>query len=233
MASVLPHGAFTVTFSAFRSALDQVPVVDPDGEIVGFGPGSTNWYGSGSFAVGLLDRLELGLSFQDVGRGEESSLLGAFGRLALMRPRVGGIGLAVGGRYLRPGGEGAGLEPGRLGVADPRLVERPDGGRDAFRTRFSPYLVATGGFQGPTSNLFPAYDVTLSVGVGGGTFSEGADLPFYAAGNSDGWFVGSAIHLGLGTGRLLTLQGEYNGFEVNAGLWSMSQAFGSGPWSWD
>lgn len=213
VASVLPHGRMAVTFSGFRLALDRAPVVDASGDLVGYGEPVRRWYGDGSIAVGLWDRLEGGISVQEAG---ETSLVGGFGRLALLRPENGGIGLAVGARYVAASGSGVRV-PGRLGIPDARLVARHPG-RRSLDTELTPYAVATGTFQGPRSSLFPAYDVTVSVGVGGGLFADGADLPFYAAGNSDGWFAGSALHLGLGSGRLLTLMAEYNGFEVNGGV---------------
>lgn len=108
---------------------------------------------------------------------------------------------------------------GRLGFIDPRLQrDGPATGAGGFDGEFSPYLVATGSFRGPDANLFPAYDVTVSLGVGGGLFSEGGGLEFYGPGHSSGWFVASSLHVGLGGGRALSLQGEYNGFDANGGL---------------
>ena len=48
-------------------------------------------------------------------------------------------------------------------------------------------------------------------------FQEGDQLSFYNFADSEGWFFGSAIHFGLGDSSLLTLMGEYNGFDLNIG----------------
>ncbi|MGI9627126.1 MAG: hypothetical protein ACR2QM_09840 [Longimicrobiales bacterium] len=214
VSSVIPHMAWVVSYSGFSASLDAPPRVDGAGDVVGSDPPFRSWLGDASLAVGLFDRLELGATLQDSGAGEREALLGAFGRAQLLRPESWGIGLAVGARYLRaPDGT---TQPGRVGIFDPRLVEDYGPTKDPFETAFSPYLVATATLPGPDTNLLPSYDLTLSLGVGGGTFSEGADLPFYAAGNSDGWFVGSALHVDIGANRLLNLMGEYNGFEANA-----------------
>ena len=218
-ASVLPRGTLLLSYSGFRSTLSRVPLVDTDGDVVGFGPGRDRWYSDLAVSLGLADRFELGASFQDVGTGGAPWALGGFGRVALLRPEDTGIGLAAGARVMAVGGGQASAALGRLGFTDPRLPrQQQDRGPDAFDGGFSPYVVATGTFRGPSANLFPAYDLTVSLGLGGGLFSQGGGLEFYGPGHSSGWFTASTLHLGLGEGRALILQGEYNGFDVNGGL---------------
>ena len=90
---------------------------------------------------------------------------------------------------------------GRLSLL-PRSVERLDlaaGARYVSSPSWSPYLVATAMLPGIETG--PAdYDVTLSLGWG------------------DGLFLGSAIHLSLGAGRLMHLMAEFDGLDANAGV---------------
>ncbi|NNM33893.1 MAG: hypothetical protein HKO53_12540 [Gemmatimonadetes bacterium] len=218
-ASVLPGGTLVLSYSGFGSSLGRVPLVDTEGDIVGFGPGRDRWYSDFALALGIADRIEVGASFQDPGGGGDPWAIGGFGRIALLRPERTGIGLAAGARWVAVGGGDGSAAVGRLGFIDPRLPRR-NGGTVAgeFDGGLSPYVVATGTFRGPAANLFPAYDLTVSLGVGGGLFSEGAGLEFYGPGHSSGWFAASTLHVGLGEGRALSVLGEYNGFDANGGL---------------
>ena len=49
-------------------------------------------------------------------------------------------------------------------------------------------------------------------------FSAGGDLDFHQDGTSGGIFAGAGIHIGMGSRRQLNLIGEYNGFDMNAGV---------------
>ena len=64
-ASVLPHLALTGTFSGFWASVGTTPLVDDSGAIVGLdNNGLEKFYGDGSIALGLFDRVELGASLQ-------------------------------------------------------------------------------------------------------------------------------------------------------------------------
>lgn len=101
---------------------------------------------------------------------------------------------------------------GRLALL-PRSVERFDlavGARYVSSPSWSPYLVATAMLPGIETG--PAdYDVTLSLGWGG-------DLGLHRESDTRGLFLGSAIHLSLGAGRLLNLMAEFDGFAPNVGV---------------
>jgi len=146
--------------------------------------------------------------------------LGAFGRLALLRPGPGGPGLAAGLRYLTSpsfgDGESGDLQPNRLGYPDWRVSRKAAAGGE-FGGNLSPYLVGTAVLPGFAAGPAP-YDVTLHLGWGGGLFSAGRELDFYRDADSGGLFAGAAVHLGLGGGRLLNLMAEFNGFDANAGV---------------
>ena len=221
VASVLPHMALAATWSGFRVSVAETVVPDNPGGAVPPGQRYERWFSDGSLTLGLLGRLEVGATLQHLaGADRGGKLLGTFGRLAFLRPRAHGIGLAAGFRYLTsPSFEDDGTgdaQPNRLGYPDWRVSRSAAGGGD-FGGNFSPYLVGTAvlpGFAaGPTT-----YDVTLHLGWGGGLFSAGRDLEFYRDADSGGIFAGAAAHFGLGGGRLLNLMAEFNGFDANAGV---------------
>lgn len=220
VASVLPHLAITGTWSGFWRDINQIPTVGSRGEITGFTAGPDGELsGDASFAIGLFNRLELGASIQELSSvGGEGDLYGFFGRLAILRPGNQGLGLAVGARYLTA--DGAGLQPGRLGMWDPNV--RSDytqpGGVTPFDSEFSPYVVASAALRGFTGRYVPKHDWTFSAGWGDGLFRDGRTAEWYASSYSDGWFLGAASHIELGhPNRILHLMGDYNGFDVNLG----------------
>ena len=220
VSSVLPHLHVTGTLSAFRSSLGQRVQIGEDGAVTGYGPGDTGLYTDGSMAVGLFDRLETGISLQSI--DDESSggnVWGLFGRVRLWEPVDQGLGLAVGGRWLTsPGFDGSGSwAPGRLGFADRRLRDEYAGEPRGLGTELSLYGVATAYLRGFDGGPLPENDLSLTVGYGSGMFKDGGDLGFYGSGHTNGWFMGGAVHLGLGPGSLLTLMVEHNGFDVNVG----------------
>lgn len=224
VASVLPHLAVTGTYSGFSLDVDGDVVVDEAGDAVGTGPPVEGWKSDGSLAVGLLDRLEVGATFQSFG-GEDGggTMAGGFGRLLLLRPgRSGGFGLAGGLRVVSaPSFEGAEpdveFQPGRLGFPDRRLRESFAGKGDV-NTVWSPYVVASAVLPGFESWLLPTHDVTLTLGRGGGIFSGGEDLEdWYGPDSSGGWFFGAAVHARLTETAVVNVVGDYNGFDVNLG----------------
>lgn len=218
-ASVLPHLGFTATWSGYWFDLNSVPVIDGSGRITGrTTPGRDNELsGDASVAVGLFDRLEIGASIQELESvGGAGDLYGFFGRLAILRPEAQGLGLAVGARYLTASGDG--VQPNRIGIHDPNVRESYTGRDDGFDTEFSPYAVASVMLRGFTGSYVPKHDWTLSVGWGDGLFREGNNFDFYESSYSDGWFLGAASHIELGSpNRILHLMGDYNGFDVNLG----------------
>lgn len=221
VASVLPHMAFTATWSGFRVSVPETVVPDRPGETVPPGGRFERWLSDGSLALGLFDRLEVGTSLQHfAGAARGGNVLGTFARLALLRPRAHGFALAVGFRHLTSpsfdDGQTGDVQPNRLGYPDWR-VTRATGGDGEFGGNFSPYLVGTAVLPGFAAGPVP-YDVTLHLGWGGGLFSAGQELDFYEDASSGGIFGGAAVHFGLGAGRLLNLMADFNGFDVNAGV---------------
>ncbi|MFC1661785.1 hypothetical protein ACFL3S_10095 [Gemmatimonadota bacterium] len=221
-ATVLPHLALTGTLSTFKLSLDNRLLVDAAGRVAGEGAPRDEWMADASVAVGLFDRVELGASLQSVGDAESGgTMVGGFGRLALLRPREGGLGLALGARYVSSpafdsAGRGEGYLPPRLGFPDSRFKNHD--GRGRLSTNFSPYVVGSILLQGPHTPFLLDYDLTLSVGFGAGMFTGGEDLSdWYSHSDSDGWMLGSALHLNLGAGIVLNLLADYNGFDLNLG----------------
>ena len=163
------------------------------------------WFSDGSVAFGLLDRVEIGATFQhsaDAAGG--GRMLGAFGRLSLLPASVRNVGLGVGARYVSgptyAGRGGRDYQPTRLGFPDPRFFIGAARAGEPVST-FSPYVVATALFPGFEAG--PEYEVSVTAGWGGGMFSAGSDLDFYGDGASGGIFAGSAIHFAIGRGRVL------------------------------
>lgn len=225
VAGTLPHMSLVVAYSGFGVNIDAPPLTDPGGNIIGVAAQPfEKWLSDASVTVGLFDRVELGATFQNFADAVDGGrLLGAHGRIALIRPEVRGVGLAVGGRLVQsPSFTGTGRNDyrvSRLGHPDSRVFETYSGvNRDDVQTSFTPYVVATGMLRGWDVGSLPPYDVTLSAGWGAGQFRDGEDLPFYAFTDSEGFFAGSALHLLIADNRLLNLMGEWNGFDLNFGV---------------
>lgn len=220
VAPVLPHMAFTATWSGFRVSAAETVVPDRPGETAPPGGRFERWFSDGSLALGLFGRLEVGASLQHfAGADQGGKMIGTFGRLALLRPRAHGLALAAGFRHLTSpsfGDESGEIRPNRLGYPDWR-VTRETAGDGEFGGNLSPYLVATAVLPGFAAGPAP-YDVTLHLGWGGGLFSAGRELDFHQDASSGGIFGGAAIHFGLGGGRLLNLMADFNGFDANAGV---------------
>lgn len=221
VAWVLPHMALAATWSGFRVSVPETVVPDSPGEAVPPGQRYERWFSDGSLALGLFDRVEIGATLQHLaGADRGGKVLGAFGRLALVKPRAHGLGLATGFRYLTSpsfgDGESGEPQPNRLGYPDWRVTRKVAAGGE-FGGNFTPYLVGTAVLPGFAASPV-TFDVTLHLGWGGGLFSAGQDLEFYRDAASGGIFAGTAAHFGLGGGRLLSLMAEFNGFDANAGV---------------
>lgn len=219
VSSVLPHLNVTATYSGFFAGLARRVEIDDAGGVSGFGPGRDEFLADGSLAVGLFDRAELGLtfqSFQDADAGGKQ--WGVFGRVRLWEPVDQGLGFAVGGRYVTSPSFGDGIDyaPGRLGFADDRVRTSYDA-FDGFGTNTTLYAVATAFLRGFDGGFLPENDMTFSLGYGGGMFKDGGELDFYAPGHANGFFFGTALHIGMGQRSQLTVMAEHNGFDVNLG----------------
>lgn len=96
VASVLPHLAITGTWSGFWRDVNAIPTVGPRGQVTGFAPGPDNELsGDASVALGLFNRVELGVSLQELESvGGEGNLVGFSGRLAILQPQDQGLGLS-------------------------------------------------------------------------------------------------------------------------------------------
>lgn len=218
-ATVLPHLTFTGTFSTFRTGLRRFDGAGGVGGGEGGVPRDNAWMSDGSLAVGLFDRAEVGLTFQSLG-GEGGSLVGGFGQLALLRPGERGLGFALGGRYVSAlSFDGiTGAQPGRFGFADPAFRKSATGPGAGLSTTFTPYGVATVLLPGGELPFVPPYDLSLSLGYGGGMFSQGGEFDFYTGSASEGWIAGGAAHIDVNENVLLNVIGDYNGFDLNAGV---------------
>lgn len=219
VASVLPHLVVTGTYSGFRVSVPSLVVVDRDGEGFASGEPFERWMSDGSIAIGLFDRVEVGTTLQHFGDvAEGGRMLGAFGRVSLLPSSVRHLDVAVGLRYVSAPSYGDrydhDFQPNRLGYPDSRIFDGAGGAE--FSSTMSPYAVATARLPGLEPD--PGFDVTLTAGWGGGMFSAGGELDFYGEGSSGGLFVGSALHLSVGRGRLVNVMAEYNGFDANAGV---------------
>lgn len=219
VALVLPHLAFTATYSGFGASAAETVVPDSPGGTVATGGRFERWFSDGSLALGLFDRVEVGATLQHwADRDRGGRIYGAFGRWAL-RPATRGLGLAAGFRYVTSpsfgDGDSGDTQPNRLGYPDWRVTRSAPGAVD-FGGNFSPYLVGTLVFPGFAGSA--PYDVTLHGGWGGGLFQAGRDLEFYRETDSRGVFAGAAVHFGLGDRRLVNLMAEFNGFDANAGV---------------
>ncbi|MCA9736639.1 MAG: hypothetical protein R3E98_06335 [Gemmatimonadota bacterium] len=224
VASVLPHMAIVGTYSGFPVSIDQTVQTNAAGDIVGRGAAYEKWLSDASIAIGLFDRVEAGVTVQNFSDAESGgSMVGAFGRVAIVRPEAQGLGLAVGARYVSPPSfdntSRDDYQPSRLGFPDARLTETygANSGRDDVNTQFTPYVVGTAQLRGFDSDIFPEHDFTFSVGWGAGMFKDGDQLPWYSFADSEGWFTGAALHMALGETSLLNLIGEWNGFDINLG----------------
>lgn len=220
VASVLPHMAITGTFSGFFMEMGRTVKTNAAGDIIGYGPGTASkFYSDGSVSLGLFDRVELGTTIQSLNDANAGgNMWGVFGRVNLFKPTNQGLGLAVGGRYVMAPdfNDATTYQPNRLGFPDARFKESYTGKEDVS-TELSLYAVSTAHIRGFDQGFLPKHDLTLSLGYGTGMFQDGDKLPFYKYASSEGWFVGSALHFGLGQNALLTFMGEYNGFDVNLG----------------
>ena len=217
-ASVLPHLAITGTYSGFFLKLDRTLQLDNAGDAIGYGGGVDEFYSDGSVAIGLFDRVEVGTTIQSLGDDAAGgNVWGLFGRVNLYQPTNQGIGFAVGGRYVTAPdfGNGVDLQPTRLGFPDGRFRQQY-AGMEEVKTDLSLYGVATAYVRGLDA-LLPKHDLTLSLGYGTGMFQRGDEYDFYRFADSEGWFMGSALHFAMGENSVLTFMGEYNGFDVNLG----------------
>ncbi|MCG6957421.1 MAG: hypothetical protein LJF04_15635 [Gemmatimonadetes bacterium] len=220
VASVLPHMMITGTYSGFFMKLDHTQLTDPaTGNVIGFGPSVNKQYSDASVAMGLFDRVEVGTTLQSFNnKANGGNMWGLFGRLELLNPGSQGLGLAVGARYVTAPdyGNSTDYEPGRLGFPDQRITNTYTGASDV-NTKTTLYGVMSAHIRGVDGDVLPPYDLTLAVGYGNGMFKDGKDLGFYNYTSSNGWFFGSAIHFQAGENGILTVMGEYNGFDVNVG----------------
>lgn len=219
VASVLPHLVVTGTYSGFRVSVPNLLIVDRDGEGFASGEPFEKWMSDGSVAIGLFNRVEAGATLQHFGDGAEGGrMVGAFGRISVLPSSLRYLDVAAGLRYVPAPTFGVrhdhDFQPNRLGYPDSRIFDGVGG--EAFNSTLTPYVVATARLPGLEPD--PGYDVTLTAGWGGGMFSAGRELEFYRAGSSGGLFVGSAVHLSMGRGRLVNVMAEYDGFDANAGV---------------
>ena len=219
VASVLPHMMITGTYSGFFMDLSRTIEIDMSGNEVGFGAPIKNFFSDASFTLGLFDRLEIGATLQSFNEPDSGgNMWGVFGRAQLLRPQSQGLGLAFGGRYVTAPNfeDGIAYQPTRLGIPDKRFRNSYVGLEDV-NTKLSLYGVATVHIQGFDQGALPEHDITFTGGYGSGMFKDGDELEFYRSIDSEGWFFGSAVHVGIGNSSILTVMSEYDGFDVNLG----------------
>lgn len=221
VATVLPHLTITATYSGFGLARHGASPSDGSSRGREGGNEGTQWLSDGSVAIGLFDRLEAGATLQHFAAASSGGrLAGGFGRLSVLPRSLERLHLAVGARYVSSPSfahdDRGGLQPNRLGYPDARVVGDPPGSRE-FRGNLSPYVVATAELPGLDGALF-GYHMTVSAGWGGGLFSAGGDLDFYRETTTGGLFAGAALHMTLGAAAGVSVLGEFNGFDANAGV---------------
>jgi len=219
VASVLPDGAFAVTYSGFFTTNETELLTDAAGGVTGQGPFDGGWRGDLAVAYGLWDFVEFGTTVQSLRSNDEGGpLLGVFGRLALVHAEKNGVGLAVGGRWLNGPdfGDDVAYSPTRLGIADRRF--RRDLGGETNTSGFTFYAVGSFDLEGPDTALLPQHDWTLTGGWGSGLFREGDGFDWYEDTDSNGWFAGAAVHMEVAPGKVLTVESEHNGFDLNVGM---------------
>ena len=221
VSSVLPHLTITGTWSGFFTNHDRSAIIDPAAQVVGWEePVESRYYSDGSITLGLYDRAEIGATVHSLAdESDGGDVWGLFGRVSLIQPENQGVGLAVGGRFVRAPdfGDDNNYQPTRLGISDRRLRDSYLGYTDEVQNEASLYAVTTAYFRGPAIRGLPEHDFTLTAGYGTGMFQGGDFLEFYRFADSDGWFVGSALHVEVADGKLLALMSEYNGFDINFG----------------
>lgn len=217
VAAVLPNLALRANWSGFWVTADRDPEVDASGDVVGPGDAPAGFHGDASFSMGFLERVELGTSVQSfTAEADGGHLVGAFGKLLLLDPSRSGLGVAVGGRWLRAPDYGDGVEraPTRLGFGDRRARAEFTDGR-TLDTQLTLYGVATLTLPGLTYPWLPPNQFTLTGGYGTGMFQEGGDLPWYAPSGTGGWFAAGSWEVAAGERTVLALSAEHNGFDVN------------------
>ncbi len=222
-AAVLPHLALVGTASGFWVDIDNNLAVSEHGWISGTSGPFEEFYQDAAVALGLFNRIDLGVVLHSLNDGEagggSGTLAGAFGQLALLSPGAAssGLGFAVGLRTVtQPDyGSGGAHATGRLGFPDNTF--RSYGPDHELNTQWTSYAVASAFLQGLDNAWLPMHDFTFSLGWGNGLFRSGASLPWYSFVDSNGWFGGATVHVGLGEHGLLNLSGDWNGFDLNLG----------------
>ena len=218
--SVLPHLTVTGMWSGFFADPARKAEINPFAQISGYTNAESRYYSDGSIALGLFDRAEVGATIQSLGEVDAGgNVWGLFGRLNLIKPDAQGMSLAVGGRFVRAPdfGNGESHQPTRLGITDDRFMDSYLGHSDEVANEASLYVVSSLHFRGPAIPKLPQHDFTITGGYGTGMFQGGDFIDFYRFADSEGWFLGSAMHFELGHQNLLAIMGEYNGFDVNFG----------------
>ena len=193
-AAVLPHLAVVGTASGFWVDLDNNLAVSEQGWVSGTSGPFEEFYADASMALGLFNRVELGVVIQSLNDGDAGegtgTLAGGFGQLALLSsgPTSSGLGLAVGLRAITQPDYGSGgmHATGRLGFPDQTF--RSYGANHELNTQWTQYAVASAFLQGLENDWLPTHDFTFSLGWGNGLFRSGSSLPWYSFVDSDGWF---------------------------------------------
>ncbi len=218
-AGVLPHMAIVGTYSGFWVDIDDNPVIDGSGQVIGTSGPFEKFYSDAAVSFGLFDRVELGAVLHSMDDEGSGTMAGGFGQVALLRPAAdgSGIGIAAGIRYITSPAYDPDIEYGvtRLGVPDNAL--RRYYGPESMNTNWTEYAVASGFLGGFDSDWLPDHDFTFSVGWGNGLFQDGDFLPWYTFVDSEGWFGGATLHMALTDRAMLNLSGDWNGFDVNLG----------------
>ena len=221
-ASVLPHMAITGTYSGFLVNIDDRLIIEGGGSVIGTAGPLKKWYSDASMVFGLFDRAEVGAVLHSLDDEGSGNLVGAFGQLAILRPASSGagIGLAVGlrGSTSPDYDETVPYASNRLGIPDPGFRQGYGPGTQDTNTNMTAYAVASAFLSGFESDLIPAHDFTFTLGWGNGLFQGGEDLPWYSFADSEGFFSGATLHLGVSDRAVLNLSGDWNGFDVNLGV---------------
>ncbi|MDT8342234.1 MAG: hypothetical protein RQ751_12040 [Longimicrobiales bacterium] len=218
-AAVLPNFGVRASYSGFWIRTDADPLVGSDGLVTGPGERRRSFHGDGVLALGLGGWAEVGTTLQSFSdEADGGRVMGLFAKLLLLDPAQSGLGLAVGGRWVEAPdfGDGVRRAPTRLGIPDARARAVFTDGRD-LDTRLTLYGVGTFVLPGVEISFLPRNQVTASLGYGTGMLREGGDLPWYADGGWNGWFLAGSWDVEPTAGTVLSLKAEHTGFDVNVG----------------
>ena len=150
-AGVLPHMTIVGTYSGFLVNIDDNPIIDDQGRVIGGSGPFEKWYSDATVGFGLFDRVEVGAVLHSLDDEGSGNVVGGFGQVAFLRPSPdrSGIGLAAGVR--------ASTNPkyrddlvyaaNRLGIPDANFRQSYGTDSEQIRTQYTFYGVASAEYR--------------------------------------------------------------------------------------